>query len=546
MRQPQQRWKLIVLAGVAFLAAAVGPAVGQALRQQPAPEPRQQPGREQIDAATCFGCHGEVDQLWQKSPHASLDCNTCHGDVQAHLQEPTNHPRTSLEPETCGECHEPQYRSSMLVNWASEARQEKGVPGGRSPLQDKLLAPHGFTIEHNEPRSHPFMVVDQLSVDRFASGRYQFKDAWGVTRPGKTWEVLEDTGEPISGLASAGNATCLQCKTSDLILDWKFMGDPSPDARWSRTSDVNELIKAVHNPVGCIHCHDPHGARPRVVRDALIEAVQRDGATPYADDKGKQALQVVDFRDFRKIGLLPEADSNSNLLCAQCHVEYNCNAGLLPEGEGKVGYDSRLTNHFPWKNVLDLLDHYDQVGFRDFRHAVTGARLIKLQHPETETFWQSPHDRAGVKCVDCHLGKISEGGEEYTNHAMLRPRHNVEGTCLNCHPDSSPEELLYQVDAVQNYTRGKIRKAEYQLSVLIDTYEEAVRQGVPEATLAQARKQHEIAHVLWEWWTAENSDGWHNPDLARRSLLQSQIEARKGAELLQAAMKGKAKPAVIK
>ena len=31
--------------------------------------------------------------------------------------------------------------------------------------------------------------------------------------------------------------------------------------------------KYIQNPMGCIHCHDPHAARARVVRDALIDAV---------------------------------------------------------------------------------------------------------------------------------------------------------------------------------------------------------------------------------------------------------------------------------
>jgi len=507
-----------------------------------------QPGltRAQIDADECFGCHGEVQELWKETPHADLGCETCHGDVQAHLEDPANELETSLDPATCGNCHQDQYQSSLQVNWDAEARQVKGVPEGRSPLQDKLLAPHGFTVEHNEPRSHAFMVSDQLAVDRFYAGRYRYKDAWASTRPGKLWDVIEDTGETRPDLAKAGYPVCLQCKTSDLILDWKYLGDPDPEAKWSRTSDVNELVKAVSNPVGCIHCHDPHGASPRVVRDALIEAVERDGATPYSEDSGKDAMQVVGFRDgFRKIGLLEQA--GSDLLRAQCQVEYSCNPGTPAEGEGKITTESRLTNQFPWKNVFDMLDYYDEIGFRDFRHAVTGARLVKLQHPEMETYWESPHHKAGVRCVDCHMGKVKgEGGEEFTSHAMLRPAHNIEGACYGCHQDSSPKELEYQIETVRNYTRGKIRKAEYSLSILIDTYEEAARQGVSEDVLKKARRQHEIAHVLWEWWTAENSDGWHNPDLARRSLLDAQAAAEKGVQILNEALEAKLKPAVVK
>ena len=82
---------------------------------------------------------------------------------------------------------------------------------------------------------------------------------------------------------------------------------------------------------------------------------------------------------------------------------------------------------------------------------------------------------------------------------------------------------------------------EQAIGELIDTYGAARKQGVAETTLAQARQQHEIAHVLWEWWTAENSDGWHNPGLAKESLFESIVAARKGTEILKTAMAPAAK-----
>jgi nitrite reductase (cytochrome c-552) len=51
--------------------------------------------------------------------------------------------------------------------------------------------------------------------------------------------------------------------------------------------------------------------------------------------------------------------------------------------------------------------------------------------------------------------------------------------------------------------------------------------------------KHEEAHVLWEWWTAENSDGWHDPELARESLTASVTASKKGIELLNAALEMK-------
>ena len=85
----------------------------------------------------------------------------------------------------------------------------------------------------------------------------------------------------------AGNPTCIQCKTSDHVLKWKFMGDKDPKAKWDRTSNIVEVAKDTHNPVGCIHCHDPHGTQPRVVRDALIQAIERDGDEQYFCQRGQ-------------------------------------------------------------------------------------------------------------------------------------------------------------------------------------------------------------------------------------------------------------------
>ncbi len=82
-----------------------------------------------------------------------------------------------------------------------------------------------------------------------------------------------------------------------------------------------------------------------------------------------------------------------------------------------------------------------------------------------------------------------------------------------------------------------MRKAEYWLGQLIDTYAAAQRIGVVESVLAQAREKHEEAHVLWEYWTAENSDGFHNPGLARESLTGSIAASKAGVKILNDAMK---------
>ncbi|MEW6332832.1 MAG: ammonia-forming cytochrome c nitrite reductase subunit c552 [Thermodesulfobacteriota bacterium] len=490
--------------------------------------------------AVCYGCHEEIKQLKEGSKHAKLACATCHNRFEAHMDDPEKHkPVTVIDQRLCGKCHRNQTESFYHVNRDGGARREKGVPTGRSPLQDKLLAPHGFTFEHNEPRGHAYMVIDQFVVDRFQGGRFQFKKGWrGIDETGRTWDVLTDRGPDfrLKETAMAGNPTCIQCKSSDHILKWRFMGDKDPRAKWDRTSNIVDVAKDTHNPVACIHCHDPHGARPRVVRDALIQAIERDPKNNLFARGGNTDLKPVSFRDgFRKIGLLGKSDSR--MMCAQCHVEYNCNTGFQWSDGKPVPYADQRTNHFPLKGPLDLLKHYKALDFFDFRHAVTGARLIKLQHPEAETYAGSVHDRAGVQCHQCHMPKQKgKDGKVFSTHGVVKPKLNVKASCLGCHRDSTVEKKLYEIESIINYTRGKMRKAEYWLGELIDAYAAAQRLGVAPGVLDQAREKHEEAHVLWEFWTAENSDGFHNPGLARESLTGSIAVSKAGVKLLNDAM----------
>jgi len=538
MPKPSLRTALWGLSGALSLLLALGfkaapPAVAK--------------GKPAIARATCYECHDEVKALKEGSKHAKLACEVCHGDLARHVESSgSEKPATSLDPALCGGCHKNQYQSFFTTNLEGGARREKGIPAGRSPMQDKLLAGHGFTFEHNEPRGHAFMVVDQFSVDRFQGGRFQFKNGWkGVTEVGRTWDVLEDKG-PLFKLpetAMAGNATCMKCKTSDHILTWKFMGDKDARARWDRTSSVVDMAKATHNPVGCIQCHDPHGTQPRIVRDALIQAIEREGAKGIFARNGKTDLKVIDFREFRKIGVMQKTDSR--MMCAQCHVEYACNAGTQWSDGKKVGYDDQRTNHFPLKNAKELLAHYKKLDFYDFKHAITGARLIKMQHPEAEAFAGSAHDKAGVQCHQCHMPKKKGAdGKVFSTHAVLRPLADVKASCVGCHPKGGAEARKYEIETVRNFIKGKMRKSEYWIGRLIDTYVVAKRSGVPEATLAKAREKHEEAHVLWEFWTAENSDGFHNPELARETLTGAIKAAKDGVDLLNQALEAQGQATV--
>ncbi len=513
------------------------------------------------DVNLCYGCHETIRSLHSAGKHVKVNCSNCHQGLAKHVQSPApdTRPVTDTSWEACGKCHKEQYESFMKTSYHRPARDEKSQLTGRSPnpFWDKLMMGHGFTREHALTRSHPWMLIDHLLVDRAYGGRFQPKDGWQYVnaKPGvKAWDLLTDrypeTKEHrafIPQSAPAANPVCLNCKTQDHILKWAYMGDPVPGATWSRTSNVVEFVKDLQHGLNCYYCHDPHAAKPRIVRDALIDALTRSEAdTLWHKDPNRTKINVINMglRGFtRKIAILEKYDSR--LICGQCHVEYNCNPGYdlnNPDtSKYTVKFADRRTNHFPYKDVFQIYDHYKKLAFLDFKHALTGSLLWKAQHPEAETFYNSKHAKAGATCYDCHTPKVKDKktGKVYTSHFAVTPRVQLKETCLRCHKGWTEEQARYAIDSIKAYIRGKMRKAEFWLSSLIDTIVEAKKMGVDQEIINKAQDQHLKAHILWEWWTAENSDGFHNPEMARESLTRSVDESQRGIAILKEAIASK-------
>ena len=459
-------------------------------------------------------------------------------------------------PKTCGACHQDQYKSLYTAS-DRPARQSKKAANGPAPdpFFDRAMGTHGFTKEHDLPRAHTFMVLDQFLVDRAFGGRFVAKDGWLYTtlEGGKSynaWDVLKDTKpennehKPMRpGTAAAANAVCMSCKTSDFMLDWSYMGDKVDGAKFNRGSNPVDMARTVQHAINCNFCHDPHTGKPRVIRDALIDAMTRqDDDNVYLKNAARPTTLTVEdagVRGFtRKVGMLARPDSR--LMCAQCHVEYVCNPGFDAKTGKPIGMDSRMTNLFPWKNADTIEAYYDKIGFRDFKHPLTGANLVKMQHPDSESFFGSKHDKAGAECASCHMPKVKrEDGSVYTLHWATSPRHYIKETCLTCHKDKTQAQMEKAIDAMHGYYTGKLREAESRMNDMFNAFEEAQAAGVDEATLAKARKLHETAHINWEYNTAVNGLWFHNPDMGVRSLAKASNAALEATKLLREAVKAK-------
>jgi len=505
-----------------------------------------------FDATRCLDCHQPIKAFYETGKHRTVGCNVCHDKLTEHSANRRVRPTTNMDSAVCGTCHEPQFRTQFAMNYHSKARKEKSLADGHSPnpAWDLLMMPHGFTAETNKPRAHAFTVLDQFLVDRAFGGRFQPKEGWQyLVKEGnfRVWDVIEDrfpdnTDQKVfvPGTRAAANPVCWTCKSADLILDWAYMGDPAAGAPWSRTSRVVELVKNVNHARNCIFCHDPHSAGPRIVRDALIQAITRpEKDTLFHGDIRAPKVQVHDLgvRGYtRKIATLSRYDSK--LQCGQCHVEYIGNPGLdLDTGKPFTMADPRA-NTFPYRDVWGTLEFYTRINFRDFRHAVTGALLIKNQHPEVEHYYGSPHQKAGIDCHQCHMPKIKDKktGRTFTSHQSMSPRHYIRETCLTCHDKWTEQQAKYVIDSLHDRIQGKTRKAEFWLMRMIGKFEDAVNLGVPESVLAQVRERHTVAHMHWEWWTASNGHWFHNPDQATKSLNQSMATSQEAIKLLDDAM----------
>lgn len=514
---------------------------------------------EKVDTKACVACHSNIGGFHQSGAHKAVSCTSCHDGLAKHLKAPSKQTRpvTSMDPANCGSCHKPQFESMYKVNEERVPRDSKKNSYGiaPNPFYDRAMGAHGFTKEHDLPRSHAFAALDQFLVDRAFGGRFEPKEGWMYLTMGdgafKVWDVINDkypednAQKPRrAGTAAAGNPVCWTCKSTDLMLDWSYLGDKHPEAKFSRESAVVDVMRNVNHALNCNFCHDPHSAKPRVVSHGLIQALTRtDFPTLYSQDPKHTKIEVVNagVRGFeRKIAILEKADSK--LMCAQCHVEYNCNPGFDPKTGKAIGMTDRRTNIFPFVDVTKIDDFYKHISFKDFKHPVTGAALTKMQHPDVETYWNSTHDKAGVGCASCHMPKVKgKDGKVTTSHWTTSPRHYMKETCQSCHKDKTVKELNRVIDGMHAYYNGKLREAESRMNDMFNAFDLATVVGVDDKVLNEARQLHSVAHTNWEWWTAVNGAWFHNPQAAQASLAKSADAAQKATKLLRDAIAKKMK-----
>ena len=337
----------------------------------------------------------------------------------------------------------------------------------RDPRQVILFAGYAFSKDYNDDRGHANALEDVR-----ATGRLNL-----------------DPQDP-----KHTPATCYSCKSSNNPGLWDDMGM----AEFDKMSFV-EMTPNIEETIGCANCHEAGTMRLIVTNPALNEALRAQGRDWTAFTR--QEMRTV--------------------VCANCHVEYYF------KGDGKY-----LT--FPWAmgtDIYSIIELYDGLAFKDWDYPETGTPMLKAQHPEFEFFTaNSTHFQAGVACADCHMPYVRDGAAKFSSHDVHSPLLNPEQACGQCHTDT--EYVVDRVNIIQEQVATTKIATEDALVDAINAIKLAAAiPGADQALLDQARALHRESQFMWDFVSAENSTGFHNPEYALSILADATNFARQAQML---------------
>lgn len=316
---------------------------------------------------------------------------------------------------------------------------------------------------------------------------------------GHVWSVIDLKNTQRVNDQTVGS--CLTCKSPNVPILYEKLGDDYyATPLKEHLKDPNSMI-----PISCANCHDNKTMELKIVQPPLRDALKKLGKDP--DKLSHQEKRT--------------------LVCAQCHVEYYF------DKENK----NRVT--FPWTKGFepaDIEEYYDEIAFADWQHAKTGQGMLKTQHPEYEMYNDSAHFTAGVSCADCHMPYMKAGNEKYSSHWWTSPLKTAEQSCGTCHKDG-PEARRERVKYIQDKVSEQLHNAGQLAEELILSIEAAQKiVGVDSDKLNEAKALSRRAVWYWDFVSAENSMGFHNPEKALHSLADSIDYSRQGIALVKEAV----------
>ena len=334
-------------------------------------------------------------------------------------------------------------------------------------------------------------VTDYLEQDPYLVNIYEgygFAKDYGSAR-GHEY-TLEDVGKTQRPHPMAN---CLTCKSSNFA---KLVNDMGVSVY---TMEFDEVMGLLEENISCYTCH--------------------------GNDAGSNGKIVVTHSYvYKALGDAMEEIDPAVLSCGQCHIEYY----FTPEDKETMMPYHDVESMAP----AEILAYYDSFDFYDWIQESTGAKMLKAQHPEMETFLSGKH-AALLNCADCHMPlEQAEDGTVYHSHLLVSPleSENALALCATCHGE---EDVTEKVHRLQSRVTARETEVGDMLSEFKDKLADAVAEGkMTEEQLERVRKLYREAQWFFDFCYVENSEGAHNSELSFSCLDTAEKKIRQGMALL--------------
>ncbi|MBQ7681064.1 MAG: ammonia-forming cytochrome c nitrite reductase subunit c552 [Oscillibacter sp.] len=289
-------------------------------------------------------------------------------------------------------------------------------------------------------------------------------------------------------------ANCLTCKTPNFakLVDEQGIGVYS--------MSFDEVMGMMEENVSCYTCHGNAGPANR-------------GALTVTHNYVREAL-----------GNSMSTIDPAVLACGQCHIEYHFTPS---DSETMMPYHD-IDSMTPEA----ILEYYNSIDFADWTQESTGAKMLKAQHPEMETFLHGKHANL-LTCSDCHMAiETAEDGTVYHSHTLVSPLDNetLLATCATCHGQT---DMVSFVHSLQDRVTARETEVGNKLSGLKDELAAAVSaKKMKTRDLDEVRQLYREAQWFFDFCYVENSEGAHNSELAFRCLDTSEAKIEEALALL--------------
>ena len=358
---------------------------------------------------------------------------------------------------------------------------------------------------------------DYLVTDKYLKNLYA---GYGFAKDYKAAQGHEFTMQDVMATERTGQkslANCLTCKTPDFT---KLVNDLGISVYGEKFLALHEeLTKSGAESVSCYNCH---GNTPNVWQKI----------DPDKKDSKETNLTITHSYVTKALGedIMKEIDPGV-LACGQCHIEYYFDK------------DTKETT-MPYHSVAEMTPeaiyaYYQSIGFADWTQldeetgVGTSVALLKVQHPEMETFLAGKH-AGSLSCADCHMPIVQDPNDQtiYHSHTLVSPLKDetLLTSCLACHKELGQTTTSAMITFVTNIqTRTKAREAE--VGGKLDEFNAALVRATAAETadpncfdeiypglLAEVREIYREAQWFFDFCYVENSEGAHNSDLAAHCL----------------------------